>query len=77
LKIASKRIVDEMPMVVNTVLIMPVLAGVRKLHNEVSDSQLEKIIVENESIRVKRARLEETANMMQSGVQVLEHVYQG
>ena len=40
LKVARKRFFDEMPMVVNTVLIKPVPEGVRNLHKEVSDPQL-------------------------------------
>eukprot|EP00401_Gymnodinium_catenatum_P037982 CAMPEP_0117510834 /NCGR_PEP_ID=MMETSP0784-20121206/28194_1 /TAXON_ID=39447 /ORGANISM="" /LENGTH=707 /DNA_ID=CAMNT_0005306483 /DNA_START=350 /DNA_END=2473 /DNA_ORIENTATION=- len=76
IKVASKRIVDQVPILVDTTFIKPILDSVRRLQNEVSDRQLENIIVENESIKVKRTKLMQDANILRSGVEVLEKALQ-
>lgn len=76
LKVASKRIIDEMPKVVNTVLVLPVLDKVRNLQTQVADTQLDRIVLEDGSASRKRAALEDSTKVLQDAVRVLQELFQ-
>merc|ERR1712187_1084264 len=75
LKVASKRFIDEMPQLINTLLVLPVLEAVHKSPTYIADSQLEKLVVENEKASHKRSELEESTGVLRDAVNFLEEQY--
>eukprot|EP00931_Biecheleriopsis_adriatica_P005939 TRINITY_DN107401_c0_g1_i1.p1 TRINITY_DN107401_c0_g1~~TRINITY_DN107401_c0_g1_i1.p1 ORF type:complete len:709 (-),score=155.67 TRINITY_DN107401_c0_g1_i1:241-2076(-) len=72
LKVASKRFIDEVPKLVNTILVLPVVEAVKLLQTQVTDVQLDAIVAETHTAKRKRAELENDVKVLSDAVKVLK-----
>ena len=71
LKVVSKRIIDQMPTLLNTSLYAPVLKGVGLLQREASDTLLESVIIEDSVATLKRQELQQKLKALRSAFDML------
>lgn len=76
LKVACKRVIDQMPMLVNVTFIRPVLEGIRRLQAKADDTTLQAMFVEEKSTIFKRKMLADRISTLKLGIESLEHLFQ-
>jgi hypothetical protein len=76
-KVASKRVIDSVPMIIERHGIATIPDRLRQLFSFVTDTELRSIMVENEGVAEERNRNEKLVDAMNKATQALEDLMMG